>query len=112
MHDCAHHTGPSGRRFKLSRLLWIAPLAIVAMVGIFLGAGFLMTWLWRVTIGDIFGVKPITFWQAIGLLFLAQLLFKGSIHPRLPARCRHHRCVMEDETGAPKPEAPGPGTSA
>ncbi|MDR3235851.1 MAG: hypothetical protein LBT48_03890 [Prevotellaceae bacterium] len=34
-------------------------------------------WLWNVLIPDIFGLTPISFWQALGLLILARLFFSG-----------------------------------
>jgi len=33
--------------------------------------------LWNVLLPDIFGLKPINFWQALGLLVLARLFFSG-----------------------------------
>ncbi len=71
----------SRRRFFRRNLFWIAPLGVLAMAGFFLGLGTLVAWLWRVTVGDIFGFKPISFWQAWGLILLSQILFKANIQP-------------------------------
>ena len=76
-------------RIRRAHLFWIAPIAIAGAFGLFVGIGFLMTWLWRVTISDIFGVKNISFWQAWGLLLLGQLLFKANVRQKLPTRRRH-----------------------
>lgn len=69
------------RRFLRRNLGWIAPLGLLAAVGFFLGIGNLVEWLWRVTVVDIFAFKPISFWQAWGLVLLSQILFKANIQP-------------------------------
>jgi hypothetical protein len=68
------------RRFR-RHLPWIAPLAIAAAVGFFFGLGHLVVWLWRQTLVAIFGIKPISFWQAWGLILLAQIFFKANLQP-------------------------------
>jgi hypothetical protein len=40
----------------------------------------------RVTLDDIFGIKPISFWQASGLILPSQLPFKANMHRRVPGR--------------------------
>src|SRR5690242_8248170 len=69
------------RRFMRRNVYWIAPLGVVAMAGFFLGIGVLVEWLWRVTLVDLFAIKPITFWQAWGLILLSQILFKANVRP-------------------------------
>jgi hypothetical protein len=73
------------RRFFRRNWIWLAPLGGVVGVGMFIGLGFLVAWLWRVTLGDIFGVKPISFWQAWGLILLSQILFKANMQRSVPA---------------------------
>lgn len=69
-------------RSRLRRnLIWLAPLALVVGVGLFFGIGALVAWLWRVTVVEIFAFKPISFWQAWGLVLLAQILFKANLQP-------------------------------
>lgn len=34
-------------------------------------------WIWNRTVPAVFGLKQITFWQAIGILLLASILFGG-----------------------------------
>jgi hypothetical protein len=79
------------RRFLRRNLPWIAPLGLAAAVGIFLGLGLLVAWLWRVTLVDIFAIKPISFWQAWGIILLSQILFKANLQPttRTGGRRRH-----------------------
>lgn len=63
------------------RILKIAAIAIVAM-GVF---GLLVMSLWNWLMPELFGVRPITFWQAWGLLILSRILFGsfgGNRHDR------------------------------
>lgn len=87
MNDYAVWREERRRRF-LRNLPWIAPLAIAAGVGLFFGLGHLVRWLWLVTLVDIFGIKPISFWQAWGLMLLAQILFKANVQPTARTRRR------------------------
>jgi hypothetical protein len=106
VHTFDTHMDPERKRRIRARLIWLAPLALVC-VGLFaVGIGFLIQWLWRETISDIFGVKPITFWQAWGLFILGQLLFKASIHHNISSRVGHRmrsKCCRPaaPETGSP-----------
>jgi hypothetical protein len=104
MHDFAAHDRPRRWRLRRAHLVWFIPLVIVAAGAFFVGVGFLTTWLWRVTITDIFGVKPITFWQAWGLLLLGQLLFKANVHKNVSSRARN-RCRPKDGEPAVSPSA-------
>jgi len=87
------------RRFRPENLVWIIPLAMIAAVAFFFGIGNLVKWLWRVTLVDIFAIKPISFWQAWGLLLLAQFLFKANMQPTTRTGRWRHR-------GAPAGDAP------
>jgi hypothetical protein len=66
----------------------------VCLAGLFaLVLGIIFQWLWNWLMPNIFSLKEITFWQSVGLLFMARLLFgamghrHGSHHPR--KRCFH-----------------------
>jgi hypothetical protein len=50
------------------------PLIVIAIVGILALAVF---GLWNSVLADVVGVKTITYWQALGLLVLAKILFGG-----------------------------------
>ena len=41
------------------------------------GFGFITMLLWNALLPDIFGIASINFWQAVGLLVLARVLFSG-----------------------------------
>ena len=60
------------------RKFWfLIPLAVVGFVALF-------TWvvyaLWNGVLIEVVGVKAITYWQALGLLVLAKILFGGFPH--------------------------------
>lgn len=65
------------KRNRMLRMLKFAPLAIVG-VAVF---GFLFGWvvmsLWNWLMPALFSLHAITFWQAIGLLFLSRILLGG-----------------------------------
>lgn len=60
------------RRYKFK-----VPLIIICAIGIFLLLGFVVMSLWNAILPDITNVKPISFWQSMGLLLLAKILFGG-----------------------------------
>ena len=63
---------------KVMKLMFIAPLAILAMMlFIFLG-GEIVLLLWNWLLPPLFGWREITFWQALGILLLCRILFGGS----------------------------------
>ena len=83
------------RRRFLRNLPWLIPAVLVVGTALFYGLGNLVVWLWRETLVDIFAIKPISFWQAWGLILLSQILFKANMQPttrtgtwqrRVPAR--------------------------
>ena len=88
------------RLFVRQNLIWLFPLGAVVGTGLFIGFGFLVTWLWRVTVGDIFGFKPISFWQAWGLVLLSQILFKANMQRSLASGRMHRRQCNPDTDAA------------
>ncbi len=62
---------------RRKKLLFIAPLAIVAMVLFASLGGWIVMLLWNWLAPAIFGWHAITFWQALGLLVLCRILFGG-----------------------------------
>ncbi len=55
-------------------------------------------WVWNRTVPAVFGLREITFWQAVGILVLATVLTGG------------HRVVTTDFTNLPKRLGPSPVT--
>ena len=92
------------KRFRRN-LPWIIPAVLVMATGLFFGIGHLVVWLWRVTLVDIFAIKPISFWQAWGLLLLAQFLFKANMQPTTrTGRWRRGRAGGAAPGMGPEPE--------
>jgi hypothetical protein len=57
--------------------IFIAPAALLGMaLFIFIG-GTVVQWLWNWLLPPLFGWRPLTFWQALGLLALCRILFGG-----------------------------------
>lgn len=64
-------------RPRWQRVMIVAPMALAGMaLFVFIG-GELVLRLWNWLTPALFGWKPITFWQAIGLLVLCRILFGG-----------------------------------
>lgn len=76
------------RGFWIKRAILI-PVAIAAGVFVFGSAVML---LWNHLLPALFGFNPITFWQAIGLLVLAKILFGGfrGGHGHCKCHCHGH----------------------
>lgn len=62
---------------RVTKLILIAPLAILGMVLFAWIGGQLVMLLWNWLAPALFGFKQITFWQALGLLALCRILFGG-----------------------------------
>jgi len=65
-------------------------LAVAVVLVMFVVFVLVFRWIWNRTMPAVFGVKEITFWQAVGLLILASILTGG------------HRVVTTDITNLPK----------
>lgn len=60
-----------------AKCCFLLPLAVLAFLGVFTLAVYE---LWNGVLVDVVPVKAITFWQALGLLVLAKILFGGFPH--------------------------------
>ena len=63
----------SPRRFTLKKVLSI----ILVFIAIATALSAVVMLLWNAILPDVVGVKPLTFWKALGLLVLAKILFGG-----------------------------------
>ena len=62
---------------KLRLFLLIAPLALIGMTLFIAAGGWVVMSLWNWLVPDLFGLRTITIWQALGLLLLCRILFGG-----------------------------------
>ncbi len=59
------------------RMIFIAPLAILGLLLFIFIGGEIVLHLWNWLLPALFGWRQITFWQALGILVLARVLFGG-----------------------------------
>jgi hypothetical protein len=80
------------------KLIFIAPLAILALLLFIVIGGEIVLHLWNWLLPPLFGWRQVTFWQALGLLALCRILFGGlgwhgsgrsSLGRRMKERCDH-----------------------
>jgi len=62
---------------KWKKMIFIVPLAILAMVLFVAIGGEIVLHLWNWLLPPLFGWHQITFWQALGFLALCRILFGG-----------------------------------
>jgi len=79
---------------KAKRILFIAPLAGVAMAVFLWIGGEVVMHLWNWNLPAVFGWREITFWQAIGLFALCRILF-GDLGMRVSPRSNIRRRINE-----------------
>ena len=65
------------RMTKITRLMIIAPLAFLGIAIFIAIGGEVVMLLWNWLAPALFGLRLVTFWQAIGLLALCRILFGG-----------------------------------
>ena len=61
------------RKFRPAKILFFTLMAVL-FVAVF---GSIVMWLWNAILPDVLGVKPINWWQAIGIFVLFKILFGG-----------------------------------
>ena len=69
---------------RRKKWIFIAPLAILAMLLFIAIGGEVVLHLWNWLLPPLFGWRQITFWQALGILALCRILFGGFGRPRFP----------------------------
>ncbi|HEY6248490.1 MAG TPA: hypothetical protein VI685_00940 [Candidatus Angelobacter sp.] len=74
----------------IARVIKFALMGIVALT--LFGFGVMLLWNWLMP--TIFGLRLITFWQALGLVILSKIFF-GSFHSHQGGRARWRRGMQE-----------------
>lgn len=99
------------RRLRFVRILKIALIVAIGATAL----GFIVMALWNALMPDIFALRPISFWQALGLLVLSKILFggfrPGGGHPgwRRRMRERWERMTPEEREKFKQGMRCGPG---
>ena len=93
----------NNRQKKLKRLIWIAPAAIAGMAVFTAIGGSVVMLVWNWLAPELFGLRLVTFWQAIGLLALCRILF-GGFGLSGGGRRRHSRGRMAERWEQMTPE--------
>ena len=88
---------------KLKKLIWIAPAAILGMAIFTAIGGTVVMLLWNWLAPELFGLRLVTFWQALGLLALCRILF-GGFGLGGGGHRRHSRGRMAERWGQMTPE--------
>jgi hypothetical protein len=85
-------------RPRWEKVIFIAPLAMLGMLLFIVIGGEIVLQLWNWLLPQLFGWRPITFWQALGILLLCRILFGGfrlhgsgrsNFRRRMQERCEH-----------------------
>ena len=88
---------------RWKKMIFIAPLGILAMLLFVFIGGQIVLHLWNWLLPPLFGFRVINFWQALGLLLLCRILFGGWGHHGGHGRS-HFRRRMEERYGNTTPE--------
>jgi hypothetical protein len=103
------------------KLMFIAPLAILAVLAFVAIGGEIVLHLWNWLLPPLFGWRQITFWQAFGILALCRILFGGhgwhrsgrsNFRRRIEERCDHMTPEEREQFRQRMRERFGFGTSA
>ena len=73
------------------KLIFLAPAAILGILLLIAIGGGVVRLLWNWLLPAIFDWRPITFWQAVGLLALCRILFGGHGYHRRETRTAEQR---------------------
>ena len=89
-HATMHHDMSRPRRAV--RIFMVAVAGVVFATGFALLFGWLVMLLWNWLMPMLFGLKPLSYWQAFGITILSKILFSG-VHPphRSPKDHTRHR---------------------
>ena len=89
-----HRTRAAFTARRIAGMLILGTAAIAVL-------GFLVMGLWNALLPPLFGLRALHFWQALGLLLLARILF-GGFHHRHGGRGHHRRMLQRWERMSPE----------
>jgi hypothetical protein len=75
------------------KIAGVVILGIIAAAAFAVLFGYIVMWLWNWLLPTLFGFKAITFWQAVGIVILAKIIFGNTCHRSgRYHRSRHYGC--------------------
>ena len=77
MHEARMENYVEKKVKKIVKIIFIVIFGAIAVAGLALLFGYVVMLLWNWLMPAIFGLGIITFWQAVGVVILAKLLFGG-----------------------------------
>ena len=81
-------------KHMIGRWIILAPLALLGILLFTFIGGEVVKLLWNWLLPPLFGLRQITFWQALGILLLCRILF-GGFRSHGPRRSRFRRRMAE-----------------
>ena len=96
MHSSEFWNNPDAKKTVKALKIFLVVAGII-LLGISLG--FFIMFLWNATMASIFSLPTITYWEAVGLFFLAKLFFGfgGGSHNSKSHRKKRHPIVQSGE---------------
>jgi hypothetical protein len=78
------------------KIIGFGILGLIGATALALLFGYVVVWLWNWLMPELFGLKLITFWQAVGLIILARIIFgfKHGGHDRKRDKSSSRRRVI------------------
>ena len=74
------------------KVIGITLLGIIGIGALAILFGYAVMWLWNWLLPGLFGFKTITFWQGIGIIVLAKLLFGSFNHGHSRSHHTNYKC--------------------
>ncbi len=79
---------------KVAKVAGLVVLGIITAAVLAIVFGLLIQWLWNELMPPIFGLPEVSYWQAVGLVVLAHILFGHHNHTHSAARKKGSRAVL------------------
>ena len=74
------------------KIIGIVVLGIIGAVALAILFGYIVMWLWNWLLPGLFGFKTITFWQGVGIVVLARIIFGSFNHNPRDHHYSHRLC--------------------
>jgi hypothetical protein len=93
--------GETNPFLRVLKIIGLVVGGLAVMAGLAILFGFIVMHLWNWLMPEIFGLTTLTFWQSVGLVILARLIFGGFKHGHDSHHCDRHtskkRCTHSED---------------